>query len=529
MLQERGRAWLPEDLALQPVGPHLAALLAGVDRAALSNEDLIRLAQARQRLAAHLQAQLLADLHAIGQRAQEVFGDQVDADPVDRARWAEVEIAFAMTWTTRAADIQLGLAEDLLDKLPAVYAALESGQIDLPRAKVFCDETTGVETAVARRVADQLLGEAHRLTTGQLRARLHRLVLAADPDRIRRNAKEQVKGRRVVARPTVDGLAELAGHDLPPHRVAAAMERLTAIGRAAKAGGDTRTLDQLRADALLDLLVGEGVAVGGPVSGVSLGGEDPQPGPGGPPPAVVEEFRRLIGEPEPGDDAVDPDHEELAPLWSAGFDQLPKTRPPVGQPRPGSMPGPRRGVVDIQVPLTTLLGLVDFPGELAGFGPVIADIARQVVAEQQDATWRYSVYDPLGRLIHHGITRRRPTAADAAFIRARDRTCRAPGCRRPARHCDIDHTRDWAYSKDSSIGNCACYCRPHHVFKHLKNSKLAQLSHGVLRLTTPMGQHLITHPEPYMDRLEPWSAAPPDGYRQRAAVAPERIPDAVAA
>ena len=73
------------------------------------------------------------------------------ADPVDRARWAEVEIAFAMTWTTRAADIQLGLAEDLLDKLPAVYAALESGeQIDLPRAKVFCDETTGVETAVAR-------------------------------------------------------------------------------------------------------------------------------------------------------------------------------------------------------------------------------------------------------------------------------------------------------------------------------------------------------------------------------------------
>ena len=54
------------------------------------------------------------------------------------------------------------------------------------------------------------------------------------------------------------------------------------------------------------------------------------------------------------------------------------------------------------------------------------------------------------------------------------------------------------YSKDSSIGNCACYCRLHHVFKHLKNSGLAQLSHGVLRLTTPMGQRLITHPKPYV-------------------------------
>jgi hypothetical protein len=53
------------------------------------------------------------------------------------------------------------------------------------------------------------------------------------------------------------------------------------------------------------------------------------------------------------------------------------------------------------------------------------------------------------RLIHHGITRRRPTAEDAAYIRVRDRTCRAPGCRRAARACDIDHSEDWASSKDS--------------------------------------------------------------------------------
>jgi hypothetical protein len=158
-------------------------------------------------------------------------------------------------------------------------------------------------------------------------------------------------------------------------------------------------------------------------------------------------------------------------------------------------------VVELQVPLTTLMGLSDFPGELAGFGPVIADIARQVAAEQTDATWRYSVYDKLGRLVHHGITRRRPKAEDTAFIRARDRTCRAPSCRRAARQCDVDHTDDYASSKDSRPSNLACLCRRDHLWKHLKQTGLIQITPGILGFTTPLGQHIVTHPEPYDDEL----------------------------
>jgi hypothetical protein len=66
-------------------------------------------------------------------------------------------------------------------------------------------ETCGLQDAVARRVADQLIGDASRLTTGQLPARLRRLVIAADPQRAAHNAKEQVKGRRVVAQLTSEG------------------------------------------------------------------------------------------------------------------------------------------------------------------------------------------------------------------------------------------------------------------------------------------------------------------------------------
>lgn len=161
------------------------------------------------------------------------------------------------------------------------------------------------------------------------------------------------------------------------------------------------------------------------------------------------------------------------------------------------MPGPRRGVIELQVPLTTLVGLAEFPGDLAGFGPVIADIARQIVAEQTDSTWRFSVYDPLGQLIHHGTTQRRPAARDAAFVKARDRACRAPGCRAPARHCDIDHTDDYASSRDSRRCNLACLCRRHHLLKHLEQTELLQLKPGVLGWTTPLGQHYATHPEPF--------------------------------
>jgi hypothetical protein len=535
-MSERGQVRvLPDDLALLPPGPALGFLLTDVDRAALDDGDLVRLAQARQRLVSHLQAQLLSDLHAIGQRCDTAIG----ADPA-RGRWAEVEIAFALRWTSRAAANQLGLADDLCDRLPAVHAALNTGVIDVPKARVFADVTCGLDTPLARQVADQVLDQAGGWTTGQLRARLQRLVLAADPQAAARRAKQAITGRRVQARLTDAGSGELCGHDLPPERVAAAMERLTAIARAAKNDGDTRRIDQLRADVLLDLLVGDGIAAGDPITNpTSTAGQPDHPQHRSQPPhpfesenAEADAVERDVVEGEgverdavesdavesdaverdavEGDDGVDPDHAELAALYLAGFDQLPTTRPqPATDRARGAMPGPRKGVIELQVPLTTLLGLAEHPGDLGGWGPVVADIARQVVAQQADATWRFSVYDQLGELAVHGITRRRPTAEDAAFIKARDRTCRAPGCRMPARLCDIDHTRDWALCRDSRRCNLAALCVRHHVFKHLPGSDLTQIIPGVLGWTTPLGLQYITTPATYFDDSDPIANVPP--------------------
>jgi hypothetical protein len=97
MLQAGG--WLPEDMAIIPAGLELAAAVADVDRASLSDEDLVRLAQARQRLAAHVQAQLLADLHAIGQRADRQVCRTEQHGDVSVAAWY-AHIAAPPLWPT---------------------------------------------------------------------------------------------------------------------------------------------------------------------------------------------------------------------------------------------------------------------------------------------------------------------------------------------------------------------------------------------------------------------------------------------
>jgi hypothetical protein len=67
------------------------------------------------------------------------------------------------------------------------------------------------------------------------------------------------------------------------------------------------------------------------------------------------------------------------------------------------------------------------PGELAGYGPIPAPLARALA---QDATWRRILTDPAGRPIEVGRSRYRPPAALDELIRTRDNRCRFPTVRR---------------------------------------------------------------------------------------------------
>jgi hypothetical protein len=392
--------------------PALAAFLSTLSDKTLSGFDRIRVLQAHQRMVSFFQARMLEDIASISELI-----NQLEPDPAIAHEAAAAEIGAALRLTRRAADMDLALAIDLKERLPAVWEALAAGKIDLRKARVIVDQTSHLSEEAARQVVDRVVEAATRLTTGQLKALIRRVCVQANPDDASHRYREAVAERRLQTEPTVDGTAHLYGLDLPPDRVQGVLRRINDLARELKTADETRTLDQIRADIFLDLLDGK-----------HLGRS-----------------------------------------------------------------GGRRGTVDIHVDLTTLARLSEDPGDLAGYGPVIADIARQVAENSPGAEWRWTLTHPAsGQTIDNGITRRRPTNAQRRHVEARDRTCVFPGCRMPAVDCDLDHGRPWAHGGRTQTRNLAPLCRHHHNLRHHADWIYRRLANGDYVWTSRFGHTYTT-------------------------------------
>ncbi|WP_091107854.1 HNH endonuclease signature motif containing protein [Geodermatophilus dictyosporus] len=92
----------------------------------------------------------------------------------------------------------------------------------------------------------------------------------------------------------------------------------------------------------------------------------------------------------------------------------------------------------------------------------------------------------------------RPAAGLDRWVRARDRRCRFPGCRRriPAAG-ELDHLRPWP-TGETSAANLAGFCTTHHRGKHQAPGWRYDLrSDGTLTVTTPTGLTAVGEPPPY--------------------------------
>jgi hypothetical protein len=111
----------------------------------------------------------------------------------------------------------------------------------------------------------------------------------------------------------------------------------------------------------------------------------------------------------------------------------------------------------------------------------------------------------------------RPSVALDRFVRARDLTCRMPGCDRPAVHADIDHTLPYPYGP-THPANLKCYCRIHHLLKTFwQGWSDRQEPDGTVHSTTPTGRTYTT--KPFATLLFPgWNTTTPppqEGSTQR--------------
>ena len=90
-----------------------------------------------------------------------------------------------------------------------------------------------------------------------------------------------------------------------------------------------------------------------------------------------------------------------------------------------------------------------------------------------------------------------PSAALDRYVRLRDRTCRFPGCNRPAEFTDIDHREAFAAGGRTTADNLHCLCRHHHRLKHEGNWTVHRNPDGSQTWTSPTGrQYRDDNPDP---------------------------------
>ncbi len=123
-----------------------------------------------------------------------------------------------------------------------------------------------------------------------------------------------------------------------------------------------------------------------------------------------------------------------------------------------------RAVIGITVPVTSLAGLNDLPGEsFDGTFALPAQMVRELTAEP-GTLWFRILTDPLGRILDTTEPRPFPSDALRTAIQARDGTCRFATCSRPVTECDLDHKiprPDGPTHSDNLRG----LCRRHHNIK----------------------------------------------------------------
>ena len=320
------------------------------------------------------------------------------------------ELAPALTMTVRAAEMHLSLAADLVTKLPVTAAALEAGRIDMARARIIADATRVLSREQAAAVEQRIFPRAGQQTSGQLRAALARAILAADPGAARTRREQAQREARVLRWREDAGTAALSGRDLPSADVLAADQRISARARELKSAGLAGTMDELRARAYLDFLLGRSGLPGPGTSdpGAAQPAESAaRPGHPGVSPAGADTGPHRPGagpdQPDPGPAAAGagPDRRDAG----AGGRGTGPDGPATGPWPPAGPPGGLAARINVTVPLSTLLGTSGTPGEVAAFGPVDAELARELAraAGMHPATrWCVTVTGQHGQAVGHG-------------------------------------------------------------------------------------------------------------------------------
>lgn len=374
-------------------------------------------------------------------------------DAVNRSRWscdywdaAASEVAAAEQISHGMASSQMYLATALRERLPRVAALFLDGAINSRVVATIVWRTALITDPYLLDAVDTELAAIATglgpLSAAKTAAAIDALIDRYDPEAIRRQERD-ARGREIVVdtRNGENGTTALWGR-LFSTDAAALDRRLTQLAHTV-CDDDPRTLAQRRADAL-------GALAAGADSLACACGNTDCPTSGGTDARAANVTVYVLAEQAALDTATDP-----------GFgngDQPPPAPAPKTQARPARA------------------------GAIIGGGTVPAPLLAQLI--NGGATVK-PLRHPEGLPAEPHY---RPSVALAAFVRARDLTCRFPGCDRPASYCDVDHAIAYPFGP-THPANLRCLCRKHHLLKTF--------------WTGPGGWHDIQHPDGTVEWTSP--------------------------
>jgi hypothetical protein len=225
----------------QPRPDDMAALLL-LDPDVLSDTGRIDLLVAFERHIALLQAAQQQVLASLDGRALDWSGKKI----IDYTR---EQVGAALRLSPGTAQRRLSIARTLAERLPATLELLRAGRLTYLHAMKLAEAVTAFDEQTTAKVEERVLTRAAEQTLAQFAASLRRAVIAADPRRAEQRHEDAIEQRRVVFTPQDDGITELWA--LLPAEGAALIEAV--LNSLAAGQTDTRSADQRRADALIDV------------------------------------------------------------------------------------------------------------------------------------------------------------------------------------------------------------------------------------------------------------------------------------
>ena len=483
---------------VQRPGPQVRALtLTALD--ALHAEN--RAAAARIRACRELFA--LCEDEQFDRAVAAGYGAGLDERPsyaiIDPLQMASAEIVAAYGVHHHRARKLIRLANDLCLRFPALLKAMESGVLDEETAEMLAGHMRLIDSAtlerIQREVADWLLdaiNSGRRPGRDAILDEADRITRKYDPEGVLARRERAREERNVWLRRGRDGMSDLNARLSAPDAQAIFEALGTIAGEQKRKNPGGPSKGQLRADALVDALLGPSDTAAAP---------DSAPAPASRP------------SPFP-DSATEP---------ASASDAEPASEPASATPTAPGMAeaaGPRLASIR---PNITVLAPLDADGEpevyLPRGGTASVDALIALLSRSIGATITVPDTAPGAADSEHLDRRYRLSPELARRIRLRDGTCRHPGCSVPASDCDIDHCRPFDHSDPGGGGlsieaNLMCLCRQHHRFKTFHGWDYHLAPDGTLTVTTDTGHTITTDP-----------AGPLARWRQTVAAAAESPPE----